>query len=376
MTDRIDLDGILAQEPNKPEHTATSNGSTESLPMVPFIGDREQATDTDEVGVAATAGASLESLYDKNQVLVYLVDISSSMTNRVAGVEQVSHFVWTDEAMEAIRLNAEDNLLFGETVTATGVSLESVTATEEVKLRWARISELMVRDDNLLSFPKDEESLMQVKMEVLRLALHSEYQNPSEPSRVVLTPDFTKMRKDLPSRLDLVKELAGEMIESRFNKYPNADIRVFAFREWPIQLPGHSKDEVLAAIRNLIASGGTNIMAGIAEVLRSLKHAPSKLNMHHIVLVTDAEDAGTINDIGDDLQTFKDFGIVLDFLHFTQPSHHADGFHGYGYDASEAIRKLCEATGGEYVKVSTADEFRSRFMIASQRLCLPAPVDS
>lgn len=363
MTDKINLDGILGEKPDEPESIVTSNGSTESLPMVPFVGEKEQPTD--EVGVAATAGSSLEELYDKNQVLVYLVDVSSSMCDRVVGDSQVEHFVWSEDSMEAIRTNAEDNLTFAQNITAAGVALEAVQATSEMAMKWARISELMEVDKKgVLGFPSTEEGLMLIKTEVLRLALHA---------AIALTPNYVKMRKDLPSKIDLVKQLAGEMIEDRFKKYPEADIRAFSFREWPGQLIGHNKDELLAAIRNLVAAGGTNIMAGIAAVLQSLKHSPSKMNLHHIVLVTDAEDAGKVHNIGNEVQTFLDFGIVLDFLHFTQPE---GSRYWRGYDATEVLKKVCEATGGEYVRVSTAGEFRSRFMIASQRLCLPAPVDS
>jgi len=366
MTDKINLDGILGEKPDEPESIVTSNGSTESLPMVPFVGEKEQATD--EVGVTATAGSSLEELYDRNQVLVYLMDVSSSMCDRVVGDSQVEHFIWSEDAMEAIRSNAEANLTFAQNITDAGVALEAVQATSATAMKWARISALMEVDANgVLGFPSTEEDLTLIKTEVLRLALHA---------MIALTPDYAKMRKDLPSKIDLVKQLAEEMIEDRFKKYPDADIRAFSFQNWPEQLLGHNKDELLAAIRNLSASGGTNIMAGIAEVLKSLKRAPSKIHMHHIVLVTDAEDAGKIHGIGDEVQTFLDFGIVLDFLHFTQPLREGI-YRGYGYgDASEVIKKVCEETGGEYVRVSTAGEFRSRFMIASQRKCLPAPVDS
>ena len=73
----------------------------------------------------------------------------------------------------------------------------------------------------------------------------------------------------------------------------------------------------------------------------------------------------------DRIKEFRDLGLVLDFIHLESAERARWG--GSNDSTVEAIKQTCEATGGEYVKVSNYTDFEVKFIAAADRKLLPPP---
>lgn len=296
---------------------------------------------------------SLESIYEKNMKLVYLFDTSGSMSANVIGKRDVEKFIWSEDVMEAIARNVKRAV---EKVEQAHAQLASALEGDEEEgddmpepIELDPITEAWFECADLTGDA--------LKAAVLEHGLHTE---------IALSIDYSKTRHaDFTDRMQLVKTSARKLIEERYAKYPDADVTAVAFELSRRELGGGlGKEALLDAIQGMIPTGGTDIMAAIDFAMDICKKRPSKMHMHHFVLVTDSEDSGAAR-IREYLPKFQKAGIVLDFIHVTNPLRH------YSSEAAEALIEVCKATGGEYQKVTTPEQFETRFLQASTRLCLP-----
>jgi hypothetical protein len=162
--------------------------------------------------------------------------------------------------------------------------------------------------------------------------------------------------------------MAKEMIEGRRKKYPKAVIELVVFNDDAEVTRHNGTTEALCAIVDKIhTSGCTDIYRAVVKAMHLVAKQPSEVNLNHLVLVTDGED-GSATLLVELIPNMKGLGIVLDFIYMAQPG---ATFNQEG--AIQAIKQVCDATGGTCEIVTTKEEFKAKFVLASTRALLPPP---
>lgn len=291
--------------------------------------------------IAPTKIRELNGIYDEHQKLVFLFDCSGSMHEMVAtGYED--QYVWTPGMMAKIRKGVEE--------------------------AWARIEQLKQEDplvallgsdpnDRLLASFCDAGGLCSkpdtdLQQDVIRHNLLTQFDIPI---------DFIKHTEVPPSRMQVVKKLAVSELRRRVEKYPNGSLAVIKFGTAPtIIFDDGNIDQLWATLEAMDAHEGcTNILAAVEAGLDVCRRNPSKVGVHHFVLVTDGEDWNASNNIGQWVPTLKASGVTLDYIHIGD------------LERNGAIEKACKDLGGEYVTVNSVREFTEKFVEAIKRRCLP-----
>jgi len=215
----------------------------------------------------------------------------------------------------------------------------------------------------------------------------------------VPTEDLTKPL----SRIDLVKKLAKQEIQKRFDKFPKSAVSVVPFSGRPVTLfdmqdpknlwpaldglnspwsayicnacgrvenaPngrwGNSNNAPVCACNNKPmtlewSDGGTDILAAIRKAMDLCRLKPSAVGIHHIILVTDGEDGNAAHTIGTWVPAMKASGVVLDYIHIGDAS-----------QANQGLVDACKQLGGEYVVVNSEKDFTTKFIAAVGRKMLP-----
>jgi Mg-chelatase subunit ChlD len=288
-------------------------------------------------GIPTGTGASLEDMYDRFSRLVYLIDASGSMGDGMAADNGPKKYDWTDELLEDGRAllieQVEDGagILDPESgVDFTPAKVKKLT-TDQVKRVLEEVSFLM----NELAVPE-----------------------------VQVVPAVGQRNK---TKMQAVKEAASGFVKKRFEKFPDARVTVFSFEGHPSLLSaGVTEEHVLQAINSLpdMGGGSTNIYSAVERAVNECKKRVQQVGMHHIVLVSDGMDGGATQVISL-LPMMLEVGIVFDFIFILGGSEYAD------QHVIDALKKVCEATGGEFVTVKTEKDFVEKFLKASSRLCLP-----
>lgn len=174
------------------------------------------------------------------------------------------------------------------------------------------------------------------------------------------------------SKSSAMKRVMRTFIESRFKKYPNSLVSVlgFATESRVLCQAGSNKEKVLAAVDQIEQEGGgTDILKGIQGAISNVAQSPSPLNLNQIIFITDGM-SYTAREVGDLLADMKKLNIVFDFI-YVNSKRDTDFGRIYNSDGIAELKKLCEATGGEYFEVSKMSDFEQKFFAVSNRLALP-----
>ena len=169
------------------------------------------------------------------------------------------------------------------------------------------------------------------------------------------------------SKLSAAQAFLSEYITERFAHHGHADSLIIAFDDEVSYAPVKTEAALLKAIEDIDLGGGTDILGAMDATLGFLQAmAPPRGNAgEQIVLITDAMDG----EAGDNFQKYLPIllsrRIVLDFLHVVMPHESSERD-----SAWETIKQVCEASGGQYVRVESVAMFRERFFEAANRLLI------
>lgn len=335
---KINLDNF-GKDPKKQKKQQPAIRPTDAVgPVDLVIAPKKEAEKAKPKAVVAPKGLSLEEIYDSQSRMIYLFDVSGSMGEEMPGAKKsVDDFIWDETTLVNIRDRAAD-------------------------------AAKQLADPKSPLYPDDSETVEQLKRFAALVGLDDEALKrgviDSEMYKDMYIPTNWYVQRS-GNKLAVVKQAAVNMVNRRYEKYPNALVGALMFSDNPIPMPFDNKEGLIESIKSMSTIAGTNIMNAINAATSACKRAPSPVNLHHLVLVTDGLDSRAVT-ITDMIPEFKKMGVVLDFIHIPSAHHEARYV-----SVVDAIRKTCEATGGEYVVVRTAQEFDQKFIAASTRLMLP-----
>lgn len=305
--------------------------------------DENNHVDLDEVGIVPTGiknehkeeyaqmpsvGTALADSFDRYTKLIYLFDVSGSMMYAIDPVLAGERFLWSDEELKAVREHMQKDLADDE----PWQERYDFPDTDVAAMKSYAVEYGVLRDMNL-SLPA----------------------NPAAP-------------KQARSKLEAVKDAAKGFVRERFAKYPDAQVVVMKFSDEAKEVTrGAGLESVLFAIDKLETEGSTEITDAVIKAVDLCQRRPSKVGMHHIVLVSDGFDSAAVQVRGQ-LPRMKDLNIVFDFIFMAGKSQ---------YDLKEdsevvkVLKSVCDATGGEFTRIDTEKDFKQKFLQASARKCLP-----
>ncbi len=307
-------------------------------------------TQQQDVVPDTTAGTSLEDIFDRFSKLVYVIDASGSMGEGMKDEDQLGMYIWPPEKLEALRGHL--------------AKLEAAAAKENEEFDDIEFEE---EETVKLSEASDDE----LKRHIIRNAKSAGRWGGGDANfEGFVFPMNSKFnaRKN-QSKMQILKGAAKQFVSKRFAKFADAKVAVMQFEDSPSLLcaSGASEREVLAAIEMLPdhGGGGTNIYRAVTAGISDCKRRPSEVGAHHIVLVSDGCDRGALQ-IKDLVPKMKETGIVFDFIFVQGLAGDAEGA-----DVARVLKSVCEATGGEYTEVRTAQDFETKFLAVSNRPMLP-----
>jgi hypothetical protein len=308
----------------------------------------QQKEDFETVLQHAGQGASASDMYERYGKLVYLFDNSGSMGQSMAMSDTPSMYVWNDELLAQFRKAMKDYIR------------DHQQETEEFR---AELEDDEYGTEPLFdSIPDDDEELKKL---IIQVGLADEFQIKI-PKKSAYSFHGQQMTK-----LSAVKKAARGFVEKRFERFPDANVMVFAFDDSAhVFSRGANKEDVLQGVENLDGNGGnTQIVPAVGTVINEFRRRPSQVRAHHVVLVTDGYDnySGLMTE---KLGPLQELGIVLDFI-FVKGQNDVEDDRAYKAKI-DAIKLVCEKTGGEYTEVSTVEDFEKKFLQFSNRPLLPA----
>ncbi len=284
-----------------------------------------------------SAGQTLDDIYDRFSKLIYLIDASGSMgSGMLAEQQNAVEYDWKEEALEAARARLLEELEDDGSVLDPDSGVE-LTVAKAKKLSSETLKKIVAEQGW-----EDEIGLQPVGGAI-----------PQRSSK---------------SKMQAVKEAAREFVKKRFEKWPDAQVLLYAFEDHPRMLSGGaSEKDVMDGIDRLpdYGGGGTNIYSAVTRAVEHCKKRASSVGVHHIVLVSDGMDEGA-RGVRGLLPDMKEIGIVFDFI-FIQGGDSIENMD----DVIRVLRDLCEATGGEFTTVKTEKDFIQKFLAVSNRKCLP-----
>ena len=285
----------------------------------------------------------LTGVYDEFQKLVFMFDCSGSMASLIARSYE-DQYSWTPENMADIRAKAE--AAFAAKAAVEAIQDEDIRCTE-MMLLGPEVFELASWCDDTGKAKPD----LELQQAVIRTSKFSDFS---------VQVNWEKHTGVPPTRIDVVKKLAHSELAKRVAKYPKGKLAVIRFGSEAQILyeEGHDEAQLWAAVDGLNTNdGGTDILQALAAGMETCRKSPSKVGIHHFVLVTDGEWWGNLDSW---LPTLKASGVVLDYIHIgdLQPN--------------EDIARACKETGGEYALVNSEKSLREKFVEAVSRKMLPA----
>lgn len=289
---------------------------------------------------------SREDVYDEGTKKIFILDISYSMIERIIDEATVDKFVWGKDTMNRIRdlVRKVEAKVDGDVVDSSGDMFGDgppVTLTEEEEKLYYR----------LLPVIDDEEKL---KAEVVANDLIGYFG---------VSLDYIRHDSKAKPKIDLMKEMALQEIEKRVSEYPDAEIATLVFNHKPefLQFDG-TVDGLKLALLGIFCCGGTNIKKAIEESIGALRGSASLV--HHFVLVSDGQDYQNLDHL---LPVLVEKSVVLDFIFIDSISHRWWSQR----KGAESLKRLCDATGGRYIRVTTQSDLKKNFVEAARRKCLP-----
>ncbi len=288
---------------------------------------------------------SLGDIYDEHAKLVFLFDVSISMNWQITSKGYVETYLWPAD-MSAIRKQIEDAAVaFAAAVdfmSGTGVPPAGFVESPVAKVFFGHLDtegKLSISDDDL-------------KAELVRHDFLSTFG---------VAIDWTKHSETVPKRIDLVKRLAKVEMEKRIKRYPKGGMAVITYNEQSnIVFNDGTEAELWQALKALEPSGGTDTLTAIRTGMEVCREKPSKVGVHHFILVTDGEDGTVDYTIPKWVPAMKASGIVLDYIHIGDRVFNA------------GLQQACKETGGEYVVCNSEKAFEEKFVAAVSRKLLPS----
>lgn len=290
----------------------------------------------------------LNGVYDEFQKLVFLFDCSGSMNNYIARSYE-DQYQWPEEKLAEIRTKAE--AAFAAKQIIDQIEDEALRATE-MFLLGTEVHELASWCDPATGKAKPDAEL---KLNVIRTGRIGDFG---------IALNWEKHTDVPPSRIEVVKKLAHSELAKRVAKYPMGQLAIIRFGSGATVLYEEGRDEAMlwAAVDSLTADdGGTEILNALNTGMGVCRKNPSKVGVHHFVLVTDGGDTGGGDFLGW-IPTLKASGVILDYIHIGDESPNSE------------ISAVCKATGGEYALVNSEKSLREKFVEAVSRKCLPPAV--
>lgn len=351
----------------------------------------EPSVNSDDLSLA-TRKASIEDVYDRFTKLIYVVDVSASMGDRLLDLASISDFKWDADALERIRIRIENAKCrmsaFSEAAAWDGSEEEEEDSgdsededegssddwdedEDEGKKKPAVPGVVTLRTENPLN------DLFWIGIADLPLELQKphilmgdgwlEVGLKPKQSYDFKTEEEAERHAGIP-KMDAVKRLAQKMVDERFEKFPDADIHLMTFEDVTHYSKPKNRMDLIAQIQECTAYGGnTRIARAVSDAIKLCKKNPSPVQSHHIVLVTDGMDSD-LYELKAQQTEMKRLNIILDVIHVSAPHESFGGGRG-----GIILKEVCEGTGGKFTKVTRTGDFETRFIEASRRLCLPAP---
>ena len=290
----------------------------------------------------------LTETYEEHCKLVFIFDVSGSMDSRIAK-SYTDGWTWPAEKLADIRAKVTAAVIdVNAALFGGGCPLDATNEGLVPLMDSARgpMGELV------FSTITDEE----LKERVVRATMMDHFG---------IEVNWSRHGSDAaPTRLEVVKRLAKQELEKRFQKYPNSQVSVVRFGSFAESLfnDGTAVD-LWPVLDNLSigCGGGTDILAGIRKGMDTCRKAPSQVGAHHFIVVSDGEDGEADSTIGSWVPTLKASGIVLDYIHIGDSNFNA------------GLEAACKALGGECVTVNSVKDLEAKFVEACSRLMLPSP---
>jgi len=321
----------------------------EALPIVssgtPTVQHKE---DFETIAHNAGVGIGGDDLYERYGKLVYLFDNSGSMDSRMPMSDSPSLYEWDAELLKKFRKAMQEYL-------------EAQKDCDVDEGEEDEFDDVLDAEPLFDSIPFDDEELKRL---IVDADLADEF-------KIKLPKTYNPYGSSGKSKIQAVKDAARGFVENRFEKYPDANVMVFGFAESAsVFARGAGKEEVLNGVESLDAQGGnTRIFTAMRTVIGEFKKRPSQVRCHHVVLVTDGFDNDSDLMTGH-LSNLQELGIVVDFIFVKGHDDSQDDNRLYK-EKIDAIRLVCEKTGGEYTEVNTVDDFETKFLAVSNRPMLP-----
>jgi len=288
----------------------------------------------------------LQNSYDEFAKLIFIFDISGSMITKLAG-RFAEQYLWNDSDMARIRMAFASVINKVNAALAANIEPKTLLDSEEQK-----IFSCLIRKENGWGIPDDDE----LKSRVIEKGLAATFWLSLNP----------KCAHPVPSRLDVVKRLSTQEIKRRYEKYPKSSVAVILFAS-STQVLFHdgNLDELYIALMGLKEGlgGGTRILEGIRTGMEVCRNSPSKVGIHHFIIVSDGEDGECEKEIGSWVPALRASGIVLDYIHIGD--HHTNA----------SLMKASVELGGTACVVEKEEDIETKFVEAVQRKMLPPPAE-
>jgi len=315
---------------------------------------------------------SAASIYDEFQKLLFVLDDSGSMGNRLMGVMDLMAEDLTNEQRQSISNRIENARVRAEAdVNAALIALESEEESEfdivggdddgfdptSIDVPHVFPAENLYNDKlwNRLAEKNDESRKAEVlKNDSLGLEIGISLSNTSAPTKNAA-----------------MKAVVTKEIKDRYLKFGTPDIQVIKFEEKYQIFRTVGEADLLQAVDSLTAHGwDTKIFPPLKAALALCKRAPSTVGCHHIILVTDG-----LSSDGDAclalLPECLRLNVVVDFIHIADEYDHCSD-----WSQQAELKELSNKSGGKFYSVTSIRDFEKVFFESSKRLMLaPAPTE-
>jgi Mg-chelatase subunit ChlD len=289
----------------------------------------------------------LTETYEEHCKLVFIFDVSGSMDCRIAK-SYTDGWTWPAEKLADIRAKCTAAVV---NINAALFGGAPPDPTDEALLPLMDAAHGPMGE--LVFGPTDDEEL---KERVVRATMMDHFG---------IEVNWSRHGSDAaPTRLEVVRRLAKQELEKRFQKYPNSQVSVVRFGSFAESLFNDGAAAQLWPVLDNLSigcGGGTDILAGIRKGMDTCRKAPSQVGAHHFIVVSDGEDGETDRTIGSWVPTLKASGICLDYIHIGD------------CDVNAGLEAACKALGGECVVVNSIKDLEAKFIEAVGRLMLPPP---
>jgi len=294
------------------------------------------------------AGTAMESVYDQYKKLYLAVDNSGSMTQKMLPDFKDIQISVTPDDIAVVR-EVHDSRLQGK---------------KSKYLDRAGYPEFDARLPLWLDQfgPASDESIRRALLSDVEMACH-------------FGCSLAAGGKEGATKLDALKDLIKDAARKRFEKYPDSKISVVPFDYTPKIVPVSDLEGAGLVLDTMHASGGTNITQALMGIVKNCKKAPSPVNLHHIILVTDGEDMGVLYNKAEIINALKENGFVLDVISIYADFEILSGRGNYcaeiASEGKKALLEICESTGGTFTNAKTSGQMAALYLAASSRLMLP-----